>query len=102
MKMCNRSQIQIIYKGVTFVMNEADSKEIEDLLSENGFIKPRWIDDDRSTYYYIDSCFTVQKCTWSSHKIDYLRFNNGNCFRTIKNAEYVIGKMQEMSEDMRR
>ena len=50
------------------------------------------------TYYYISADGGVDKLKWRNLKIDNWLYNIGNCFKTEKDAEFVVEKRKVVVE----
>ena len=55
-----------------------------------------WKPEYREIYYFIDSDGIIVEAVWYDKRFDKSRYEFGNCFRTLKEAEIARDKFKEL------
>ncbi len=87
-----------IYKFCTLREKELIEDKIKKINEKYGIVK-RWRADRDRRYYFIDDEFTVQCSIEENLSLDSNRYEIGNYFRTLEQAEEYIEKIKSILKE---
>lgn len=91
-------------KSFMRLLSDSEKRRLEDFVNyvNEHFNKQRWRAEEREEYYYIEEDdLTIEKTQELSYACDDNNYNKGNYFKTQKEAEIVLEKLEEFWETIR-
>ena len=86
------------------LLSDLEKRKLEDFVNyvNEHFNKQRWRAEEREEYYYIEEDdLTIEKTQELSYACDDNNYEKGNYFKTQKEAEIVLEKLEEFWETIR-
>lgn len=91
-------------KSFMRLLSDLEKRRLEDFVNyvNEHFNKQRWRAEEREEYYYIDEDeLSIEKTQELSYACDDNNYEKGNYFKTQKEAEIVLEKLEEFWETIR-
>ena len=91
-------------KNFMRLLSDLEKRKLEDFVNyvNEHFNKQRWRAEKREEYYYIEEDdLTIEKTQELSYECDNNNYEKGNYFKTQKEAEIVLEKLEEFWETIR-
>lgn len=105
-KICFWNKFEKVWerKSSMTLLSEAEKRRLEDFVNYvNEYCnKQRWRAEEREEYYYIEEDdLTIEKTQELYYTCDDNNYDKGNYFKTQKEAEIVLEKLEEFWETIR-
>lgn len=91
-------------KSFMRLLSDLEKRRLEDFVNyvNEHFNKQRWRAEEREEYYYIEEDeLSIEKTQELSYACDDNNYEKGNYFKTQKEAEIVLEKLEEFWETIR-